>query len=354
MHLGTSALLEYFRAHRSDDCLVLATIVATEGSTYRKPGAMMLIGRDGSFEGLISGGCLESDLLHHAAEVFASGIPKQVTYNLHADDDLVWSLGLGCDGVIHLLLQRLEKTSRFGFMEYLEQSHRSRRAVLLALVTKPGSTMPLGAHALCDSIDISDGNPLLLQLLGKESKIWPAWRHKAVRLAAEPPAEALLIQVPPTPRVLLCGAGPDAVPLARVLVELGWDVVVADHRPAFARPERFPARCTVIQATARRLDEVVDTSALDAAVIMSHHLENDCAYLKSLARHDTPYVGVLGPRARRDRLAEMAGCSRRVLFGPVGLDIGAELPASIALAVAAEIHAVLNQRDGRSLTGENR
>ncbi len=102
MHLGTPALLQFACLRPADEPLVLATIVGTGGSTYRKRGAMMLIARDGAYEGLVSGGCLEGDLLEHAARVFDSGEPASVTYDLAAGDDLVWNLGIGCDGVIHL------------------------------------------------------------------------------------------------------------------------------------------------------------------------------------------------------------------------------------------------------------
>ena len=179
---------------------------------------------------------------------------------------------------------------------------------------------------------------------------WPTWRHEYLRCGADLQAEAVVVNIPARTRVLLCGAGPDALPMARTCAELGWDVVVADHRAAFARAERFPLGCTVVQTRPERLAQALDLATLDAAVIMSHHLENDSIYLAALAPHDIPYVGVLGPRARRDRLLEMARCPERQVYGPVGLDIGAELPASIALSVAAEIHAALNQRDGRSLT----
>jgi xanthine/CO dehydrogenase XdhC/CoxF family maturation factor len=350
MHLGTPALLDFYRAHCSEDDLVLATIIATVGSTYRKPGAMMLIARDGQFEGLISGGCLEGDLLQHAAEVFASGMAKRVTYDMHADDDLVWSLGLGCDGVIHVLLQRLGRDGSFGFLEQLERAQRLRQAVLLALVTQSDGAMPAGAHGCLDSAGGAEGAPLLLGLLGGVADPWPDWRFKTVRFGDNGAGEAIVVHVPPTPRVLICGAGPDAVPLARLLVDLGWDTVVADHRPAFARADRFPTRCTVLQTRPERLVEVLGPESLDAAVVMTHHLENDSAYLSCLAPYDIPYIGVLGPRARRMRLARLAGISDRAVFGPAGLDIGAELPASIAVAIAAEIHAVLNRRDGKFLT----
>jgi xanthine dehydrogenase accessory factor len=353
MHLGTPALIDFQRNHRDDDALVLATIIGTLGSTYRKPGAMMLIARDGSFEGLISGGCLEGDLLHHAADVFADGECRRVTYDMHADDDLVWSLGLGCDGVIHLQLQRLERSQDFGLMGPLETAHRSRKPVLLALATKPNGQTPAGAHAVLDGAGVAGGDATLLDALRHTAERWPDWRFRHVRFGEDSAGESIVIHVPAPTRVLVCGAGPDAVPLADMLTALGWDVVLADHRPDFARADRFTEGCTALHVQPGRLAEALDLSTLDAAVIMSHHLENDADYLRGLANLGLRYIGVLGPRARRLRLAQLAGCPDLRLFGPAGLDIGAELPASIALAIAAEIHAVLNERDGTSLTGSN-
>lgn len=354
MHLGTPALLDFFRHHRDDDSLVLATVIATAGSTYRKPGAMMLIAHGGAYEGLISGGCLEGDLLHHAAAVFASGEPALVTYDMHADEELVWNLGLGCDGVIHLLLQRLDRERDFDFMSQLEVCHGARRPVLLALVTQADGVLPLGAFGMADCSEISVGDvqlrSLLKDLCGSGRDEWPSWRCQAVRVGPDLEASAVVVNIPPPTRVLICGAGPDAVPMARAFAELDWEVVVVDHRQAFARADRFPRGCTALCSRPERMAQVLDPATLDAAVIMSHHLENDAAWLAAVAPHGLRYVGVLGPRARRDRLREMTGCGEWSVFGPVGLDIGAELPASIALSVAAEIHAVLNRRDGQSLT----
>ena len=330
---------------------MLATIIATEGSTYRKPGAMMLISRDGAFEGMISGGCLEGDLLHHAAKVFDSGETVFVTYDMHAGEDLVWSLGLGCDGVIHLMLQRLDRADDFGFLKQLEASHEARQAVLVALVTQEAESLPCGAFALLDTSDISVGSAKLLQNLREVAEPWPDWRFKIAGLPdAENTGGVIQVQMPAPTRVLICGAGPDAVPVARVLSELDWDIQIVDHRPAFARAERFPSNCSVVQSPVGRLAESVDLAEVDAVVIMSHHLENDSNYLAQVSNFEIPYVGVLGPRARRNRLREMAKCGDLDVYGPIGLDIGAELPSAIALSVAAEIHAVLNQRDGLPLT----
>lgn len=344
MHLGTPALLEFCRKHREDDSLVLATITGTEGSTYRKRGAMMLIARDGDFEGMISGGCLEGDLLEHAAAVFETGSTARVTYDMSADEDLIWSLGIGCDGVIHLLLQRLDRGGGLDVFHRVEASHREREAVLMALADGAGT----GSLAIVDRSGRFTGDEALKPLLLEHSAGWPEWRS---RLAAADGGEVLLINMPVQTRILVCGAGPDAVPVAEAFSGLGWEVIVADHRQAFARQERFPPGCTVTHQRQADLHEKVDLDEVDAAVIMTHHLESDAAYLSQLCGRSLRYLGVLGPTARKGRLREMAGCPDTPVFGPVGLDIGAELPASIALSIAAEVHAVLNGRDGHSLAG---
>jgi xanthine/CO dehydrogenase XdhC/CoxF family maturation factor len=204
---------------------------------------------------------------------------------------------------------------------------------------------------MLDCSDISTGEPRLLSSLHAVAQPWPAWRINRVTFEFQAATvKTIQVNIPARTRVLICGAGPDAVPVARVLNQLDWDVLIVDHRPAFAKKERFPANCTVLQSRPGDLSSATDLNEVDAVVIMSHHLENDSAYLGCLAPFGISYVGVLGPRARRMRLAKLSGLSDSTIFGPVGLDIGAELPASIALAVVAEIHAVLNQRDGRSLT----
>jgi len=352
VHLGIPALLAFYRHHKADDSMVLVTIIATEGSTYRKPGAMMLISRDQQFEGMISGGCLEGDLLHHAAEVFSSGEPKFVTYDMHADEDLVWSLGLGCDGVIHLLLQRLNREQGFGFFERLESWHTGRQAVLLALTTRSEATPLIASFAMINEAGESNGEEALLGLLSDASQQeWPGWRYRRVSTEdAGSVHEAILIHIPPQTRVLVCGAGPDAVPVVNTLCGLDWDVIVVDHRPAYAKAQRFPSKCSVRQTRPENLAEIVKLNDIDAAVVMSHHLENDSAYLAQLASSEITYIGCLGPRARCKKLKDMAGCPERQIYGPVGLDIGAELPESIALSLVAEIHAVLNQRSGLPLT----
>jgi xanthine dehydrogenase accessory factor len=353
MHLGTAALLNFFREHRDDESLVLVTITGTAGSTYRKPGAMMLISPDHQYVGMISGGCLEGDLLHHADEVFASGQARQVTYDMHAGDDLVWSLGIGCDGIIHLLLQKLDRQADFAMLDWLADSLQQRQAVIIALSVAQGDDTPLGSFAMINQASQSCGNPILIrQASTTTAGSWPDWRF------LQTDSDTLLIQITPQPCVLICGAGPDAVPVAAQFAELGWECLVVDHRAGYANPGRFAAGIRTLLGRPEQLHLVVQLRQLDAAIIMAHHLENDAAYLRQLAPllgseqqpGNLQYLGVLGPAARRNKLREMAGCHDAVVHGPVGLDIGAELPEAIALSIAAEVHAALNRRNGLSLT----
>ncbi len=151
-----------------------------------------------------------------------------------------------------------------------------------------------------------------------------------------------MIRIDPSPRVLVCGAGPDAVPVARQVDALGWQSIVVDHRGAYAKSERFPASTNVLQLQPKQLYEQVSLDEVDAAIVMSHNLEHDASYLQQLAGLGLSYLGLLGPSARREQLQEQLGIEDQLIHGPAGFDIGAELPESIALSVMAEIHAALN------------
>jgi xanthine dehydrogenase accessory factor len=162
--------------------------------------------------------------------------------------------------------------------------------------------------------------------------------------------ELLLIPIMPPPSILICGAGHDARPVARLAVEMGWICTIVDHRSGFARVDRFPATCDVRVVQPAELSSQIHLADIDAAVLMTHHLGHDRSYLAQVVEAAIPYIGLLGPRARRDRLLGEIDASDVHVYGPAGLDIGAEMPESIALAIVAEIHASLNRRDGRMLT----
>ncbi len=358
MHLGLTALLDFYRKHCTEEMLVLGTVVATEGSTYRKPGAMMLIATDSSYRGLISGGCLEADLAAHARDVFADGKTRNVCYDMSEGDDFAWGLGLGCDGVIHLMLQRLERSTGFGFLETLDRAWNNKSHGLLSLVAQsndPG--LPAGDFALDCGAGYSTGSPLLIDSIHNHEGASFSRGHDMSRRYWQEAIETgngeiglLLIPIMPPPAILICGAGHDALPLARLVVEMGWRCTVVDHRAGFARADRFPATCEVRVLQPSELSQQIRLDELDAAVLMTHHLGHDRSYLSQVVDASLTYIGLLGPRARRDRLLSEIGASDAHVHGPAGLDIGAEMPESIALAIVAEIHAFLNRRDGSMLT----
>jgi len=358
MHLGLSELLRFYRAHLADDALVLGTVVATEGSTYRKPGAMMLIATDNSYCGLISGGCLESDLAMHAKHVFADGGTREVCYDMSDGDDFAFGLGLGCDGVIHLMLQRLEGNAGFGFLEVLDRARELKSNGLLSLVTNSANpTFAAGDFVLDCENGFSAGKSELvhgqqsLQSVSPQDMSRRYWQDSVDTEAGS--VDILTIPIKPPPEVLVCGAGMDAVPVTRLAVEMGWSCTVVDHRPGFARADRFPDSCKIIVLQPGELAEKVCLNRVDAAILMTHHLGHDRAYLSQVIEADVDYIGLLGPRTRRDRLLGEIGADDANVHGPAGLDIGAEMPESIALAIVAEVHAFLNRRDGRMLTTES-
>jgi len=155
--------------------------------------------------------------------------------------------------------------------------------------------------------------------------------------------------------VLLLGAGPDTIPVVDFASRLGWKVTLVDHRPGYAQPARFPAAERVVLARPEELATAVDTRGFNAAVVMSHHLASDLAYLTSLARSEIPYVGLLGPAIRREKLLSDLGSDaaalRPRLRAPVGLAIGGRAPESIALAIIAEIHAFVHGSEGGAFSG---
>jgi xanthine/CO dehydrogenase XdhC/CoxF family maturation factor len=332
--------------------------VATAGSTYRKPGAMMLIAADSSYRGLISGGCLEADLASHAEQVFADGKTREVCYDMSEGDDFAWGLGLGCDGVIHLMLQRLDGSTGFGFLETLDQAWKAKRSGLLSLVTSSSDpAYAAGDLALNCGTGLSTGNPLLLKSTQTHEGALFSGGHDMSRRywqdcieTGSGRVELLLTPIMPPPNILICGAGHDAVPVARLATEMGWNCIIADHRPGFARADRFPDACEVRVMQPSELGQYIPLSQVDAVILMTHHLGHDRAYLSQVVAASLPYIGLLGPRARRDRLLGEIGAQGVHVHGPAGLDIGAEMPESIALAIVAEIHAFLNQRDGCMLT----
>ena len=345
------------RSARDGETVVLATVVRVVGSSYGGVGARLLVRVDGSTVGLVSGGCLESDLALHARRVHDAGVAQVVAYDTRADDDAVWGLGLGCNGLVEVLLEPLAPARGAAIAALLSRALAAEAPAVLATVVR-GAGGPegpaAGAHAL-----VVDGAVATLGDWGRGDALAAALgyvetaRAEGRRGAVCEHARALVAfeNVTPAARLVVCGSGPDVVPVVAMATQLGWDVTVLDHRPlALARPERFPGARVVECADALRLGDVVPRHARTAAVVMSHHFGRDADYVQSLVAMPVAYVGVLGPRPRTERLlAELAArgaapADPARLHGPIGLDLGGDGPEAIALAIVAEVSAVLHAR----------
>jgi xanthine/CO dehydrogenase XdhC/CoxF family maturation factor len=314
------------RARVSREPLVLATVVRTGGSTYAKPGALMLIASDGEYAGLLSGGCLEGDLRERARGVAASGAATIVSYDLRSTTDQLFGLGAGCEGAMDILLTRVDAADGWQPLAGMAASFHADRELRVSFVVAGGnSEFPLG-------------------------RAWPFDPGRRI----PDDVEIFTATITPPPRILLLGGGPDARPVAELCVFLGWRVTVADHRASYLSPERFPPSTRLVEVRADEFATAVRLADHAAAIVMSHHLESDLHYLRALSRSTVPYVGLLGPAGRREKLLADLGADaaalRPRLRAPVGLDIGGRAPESIALSIVAEVHAVLAGRAGRPFT----
>jgi xanthine/CO dehydrogenase XdhC/CoxF family maturation factor len=349
----------------------LATVVEVRGSAYRRPGAWMLITADGQTTGAVSGGCLEQDVILRAQQVIKDGEATLATCDSTGEDDLLFGVGLGCRGVIRILIEPLprpgEPESRRDGGEHLAllaELLRRREAGVLATVWRASGPVAAGAGSrmlltrrgtLWDDI----GDPQLAARIEEDARAALQALQPAAQTYTGAAAQVevfLEVVRPPVPLVVF-GGGPDAVPLVRMAGELGWHVTVVDGRPAAASRARFPGADAVVACRAEQVPEQVPLDSETVAVVMTHHYLTDLRLLELLLPSPVRYLGLLGPRSRSERLlAELAQAGirvteaqRRRLYAPVGLDLGADTPEEIALAILAEIRAVLAGRSGRSL-----
>jgi xanthine dehydrogenase accessory factor len=344
----------YERARLSDEPLVLATVIRIGGSTYAKPGAQMLISRDGEYAGLLSGGCLEGDLREHARSVIESGDARIVSYDLRSKDDQLFGLGAGCEGAMDILLTRCGPASDgwqpLVFMESAWQhGHESRTAFVTA---SSRTDLPLGTSLPADGkypehLAPDEALESLRPLIEAAGRIGGNSESRVDGTGIE----LFVAAIAPPPRLLLLGGGPDARPVANLADFLGWRVTVVDHRPAYLDPARFPGATRLVESPAAEVADAVALDQFSAAIVMSHHLDSDLHYLRALAGSSVPYVGLLGPAARREKLlgdlGEPAPSLRARLRAPVGLDIGGRTPEAIALSIVGEVQAALSGRGGR-------
>lgn len=342
------------------DSAVLATVVELRGSGYRLPGARMLISSDGRAFGTVSGGCLEADVLERAKGVIANGRPEVFVYDTTANEDSVFSLNMGCRGVIRILLEPV--TAESPMIKALRRVSRQRQRLEMAtLIGADDSVKALIGERIivCEgTADTVAGKDLLdiipqlhddLLTFAGASARFQTIRYESEKGETEFSFETLH----PPVKLLILGAGADAVPLAEIAHDIGWDVEVTDHRPAFLTPIRFPfARLSMIEP-----DEANSPAAADpltAIVSMNHNFDRDKTMITAALRTDAFYIGALGPKQRTREIVDQAkdAIPKEALDrlrSPAGLDIGGDSPETIAVSIVAEIQSVLKHRSGSPL-----
>jgi xanthine dehydrogenase accessory factor len=345
-------LLPLFERERAaGNPVALGILVETAGSTYRKAGALMLVASNGEWAGLLSGGCLEGDLSEHARGVIQSGQPRVVTYDLREGDDLIWGLGLGCEGAMHILLMSVGPHNDWQPLHYLSNCLVRKQQTAIGVVVKSEAgdigrvIYPKDAAAGAEGGP--DDLPGLQHVLAETRRLGRAAWYEC----DSPHRKVFTLGLALPPAVLLLGAGPDAAPVVDFAARLGWEVTVVDHRSAYADRAHFPSADQVLHLSPEDLLSVVDASRFCAAVVMSHHLPSDLKYLQAISRSPIPYIGLLGPAIRREKLMSDLGADaeriRQRLHAPVGLALGGRAPESIALAIVAEIHAFVHAEEVR-------
>jgi len=345
--LNPRGLIEFFDTRRQAGTpLVLVSVFETEGSTYSKAGAHMLIDENGIFQGMLSGGCLEGDLAIRGKIVVESGSTQTVTYDLGSNDDELWGLGVGCDGLMRMFLQPL--TAQHDYQPFAAIAgilQGSTPAVVATVIESAAANVATGAaivvgeeHRGCYGFDAEAADILLHA--AKQSLADRTSRIMRLEFNGNDVTVLMSFVVPP-PRILILGAGFDVAPLVRFCGELGWRSTIFDHRQAYIDQNDLTSVEASYCAPADDLASTVDLDSFDMAVVMSHHFASDRAYLRELATTDIGYVGLLGPHDRREKLLADLGSDadklRDRLHGPAGLDLGGRGPAPIALAIVAEM-----------------
>lgn len=336
----------------------LATVVKVEGSSYRQAGARMLVTEDGQLTGAISGGCLEGDALRKALLAIHQKNNKLITYDTSNPDDLEFGVQLGCNGIVHILFEYIDadfpENPIFLLAKTLENRNESVIATVFSLKKRNRQTgtiaLMLNQNIIsADLYCISESKLKELSSMALEKK-----QNVFTKVLSD---EVLLQYVPPQTKLVIAGAGNDVKPLVEIASVLGWKTVIADGRATHALKKRFPLADEVLLATPEEIFRTVITDETTVFLLMTHNYSYDLGLLKLIVHQPTKYIGLLGPKTRFNRMMDdlknlgidIGDKELNKLFGPVGIDIGAETSEEIAISVISEIKAVLSGKKGSSL-----
>ncbi len=328
----------------------LATVVRVKGSAYRREGTRMLVLDDASQVCMLSGGCLEGEVVESALGVIESGIPEVVHYDL--SEDATWGLGLGCGGSVDVRLERVEQGAVT--LLWLEALRTGEAAALCVPLTGEGRLFIQG-----ERVQGKLSDPALHAFALTAARARLSTRDPRAATVTAPGGQEVFIDVnAPAPELLIYGAGHDAQPLSAQALALGSRVTVVDPRGAYLTPGRFPG-AALLRLAPEELQERLELSPRTQAIMMNHHLDRDRVCLWHALRSSAAFIGVLGPRSRYgqllDALAEeglhATPDQLERVHSPVGLSLGAEAPEEVAMSILSELMAWRRGAAGRPLNG---
>jgi xanthine dehydrogenase accessory factor len=352
------------RLRRQAEPHLIATVVRVQGSAYRRPGARMLLTQFRWITGSVSGGCLEGDIAKQGWWRTQSGAPVIVTYDSRVpddadDDDIRSAFGLGCDGVVEVLLERAGRAGRIDPLGFASECIRTQRRGALVTVIRSGVpeinvgsrvAVRAGVEAQADTV----GDPVLRTAMIADARAALASGESSTRsyTSARGTVDVFVEAVLPPPRLFVFGTGHDAVPVVQLGRNLGWEVTVCADQVRVSTRQRFSQADEILVGCAADLAARIDECDRAVAVVMNHNYELDRDHLAMLVGSRVRYIGMLGPRARTKRILDELYLIEQDdprLHAPVGLQIGAETPQEIALAIAGEVQAVLARVPAQSL-----
>jgi xanthine dehydrogenase accessory factor len=356
-----SAILTAYRQNAGiDQTIFLATVVYTKGSTYRKVGARMLIADRGKITGMVSGGCLEQDILCHVQQQIPPYQPFVITYDTTTAEDILWGFGLGCDGVVTILVEHLivreaslEENRTDNPLTFIADCFDRQQSGVLATVfqVEGNLSVPIGARFMLHSngeIESNIADVDLSAAIATDAQI--ALNQQTVHRRYCLPLGRVDISIEviqPPPHLTIFGAGRDVLPLAEFAKILGWRLTIVDCRSSTTTANRFPMADRIILTRREEIDRQVTINANTIAVVMTHNYLDDLEILRSLLTVQNRYIGLLGARQRTAKLLndlEINSEHFQRLHAPIGLNVGAETPEEIAIAIIAEIQAVITDR----------
>lgn len=315
---------------------VLATIIDVQGSAYKKAGSTMLFQESGPQVGLLSGGCLEQDLFERIKDFFYQPSSTVFTYDLSAEDDLSWGQGAGCNGIIKVVVESITSQLLKDLQKVRDLVNQGVNVIHVKRISKNLKVL--------DYLFYSDNGKSFGQWEGeKPAKIdFTGNTHILKRNQGD---YLFFQKLKARPRLIIYGAGVDAIPLAHLAHNTGFQVIIADWRPAFCNKEHFPFAYNTFLATPFEFAQSLPCTSTDSVVIMTHNYEKDKQLILLLVEKNLGYLGVLGSKARAERLLKGIEIPEWVHY-PIGLSIGAEGPQEIAVSVMAEL--IQNQKENKA------